>query len=328
MVDSFTNESFTSTSFTTPSVGTSGGFARRARRLIFPQSRFIREDEFSKKLLAKPFKILTFTKDIRLVPTLTQYKRFDYHLIGYPNKETEQKFVEFRNMPVLNKFVKIADIKLRPSNIIEEVLKLQTIKANPISLTSFSKELKATTLAGINIIRKAIRMEEKEYAGQVKLSFTFKESSKEWLQGVTKTEIREEVKELNKKEKNPKKLIKKIEKLYPAVSLLFLLKIIFDLSQNKQITTTEPIKLEEFKDDIDEEEIKDIPKRDREINFQHSSSFVGKVTFTPDLNTMEINLNGKVYGFCNVPERIFDGFEGAPSKGAYFGRNIKGQFDC
>ena len=66
----------------------------------------------------------------------------------------------------------------------------------------------------------------------------------------------------------------------------------------------------------------------REKTFDQSSSFVGQVTYTPDLNTMEINLNGKVYGFCGVPERIFDAFEAAPSKGAYFGRSIRGQFNC
>ena len=66
----------------------------------------------------------------------------------------------------------------------------------------------------------------------------------------------------------------------------------------------------------------------REKVFDHPSSFVGTVTYTPESNTMEIFLNGQLYGFCGVPERIFDAFEGAASKGAYFGRNIKGQFNC
>ena len=84
MVNSFNEDSFTSTSFTTEAVvvvaptGTSGGLTLRAKRLFFPESRFIREDEFSKILTAKPFKILTFVKDIRLVPTLTQSKRMFY----------------------------------------------------------------------------------------------------------------------------------------------------------------------------------------------------------------------------------------------------------
>ena len=69
-------------------------------------------------------------------------------------------------------------------------------------------------------------------------------------------------------------------------------------------------------------------KPDREPSFDASSSFVGRVTYTPDFQTMEISLNGKIFGFCGVPERTFDSFEGASSKGAFFNRAIKGQFDC
>jgi len=69
-------------------------------------------------------------------------------------------------------------------------------------------------------------------------------------------------------------------------------------------------------------------KPDREPSFTHPSSFVGKVTYTPELQTMEILLNGNVYGFCDVPERVFDGFDGAGSKGIYFNNTIKGNFDC
>ena len=178
MANSFNSDSFTTTSFTAETItvtaeGISGGLPGRVRRRIFP-SRFIKEEEFSKRLLAKPFKILTFIENIKAVPTLAQYKRFDYRLIGYPNKETEWKFVTFRAKPMREKFVKIADIKARPSNVIEDVLHLQTLKANPIILTNFTKELKAKTLHGINIIRKAIQMENK-------LSFDFNEASKEWV---------------------------------------------------------------------------------------------------------------------------------------------------
>ncbi len=75
------------------------------------------------------------------------------------------------------------------------------------------------------------------------------------------------------------------------------------------------------------DKIKDEP-RDREPSFDEPSSFVGRVIYTPEIQTMEINLNGRVYGFCGVPERTFDSFEGAGSKGAFFNRAIKGQFDC
>ena len=66
----------------------------------------------------------------------------------------------------------------------------------------------------------------------------------------------------------------------------------------------------------------------REKDFDHPSSFVGTVIYTTESNTMEITMNGKVYGFCRVPERIFDEFEGSPSKGAFYNRSIRGQFNC
>ena len=62
--------------------------------------------------------------------------------------------------------------------------------------------------------------------------------------------------------------------------------------------------------------------------FTGSSSFVGNVRYNRETQGMRILLNGIPYNLCNVPERIFDSFEGADSKGAFFGREIKGQFDC
>ena len=43
---------------------------------------------------------------------------------------------------------------------------------------------------------------------------------------------------------------------------------------------------------------------------------------------MTVILNGTEYSFCNVPERKYDAFEGADSKGVYFNREIKTQHDC
>ena len=63
--------------------------------------------------------------------------------------------------------------------------------------------------------------------------------------------------------------------------------------------------------------------------FTHSSSFVGNVRYDSDNQTMEVFLNQeKWYNFCNVPERVFDAWEGSDSKGEYFNRSIKGQYDC
>jgi len=62
--------------------------------------------------------------------------------------------------------------------------------------------------------------------------------------------------------------------------------------------------------------------------FTHSSSFVGNVRYNTETQGMTMILNGKEYNFCNVPARVFDSFQGADSKGAFFARSIKGQFNC
>lgn len=106
--------------------------------------------------------------------------------------------------------------------------------------------------------------------------------------------------------------------LIAGASLIGLYLNILDAPPDKPISQIKDEPIEPIKPD----------KPDREPSFDMSSSFVGKVTYTPDFQTMEISLSGKIYGFCGVPERTFDSFEGAGSKGAFFNRNIKGQFDC
>ena len=80
-----------------------------------------------------------------------------------------------------------------------------------------------------------------------------------------------------------------------------------------------PIKSFEFNEDTNEPTL---------IAFTHSSSFVGNVRYNTETQEMRILLNGKAYNFCNVPRRIYEAFQGADSKGAYFNRSIKTQFDC
>jgi hypothetical protein len=62
--------------------------------------------------------------------------------------------------------------------------------------------------------------------------------------------------------------------------------------------------------------------------FTHSSSFVGNVKWDRESSEMDIILNGNTYHFCRVSERLFDSFEGANSKGAFFNREIKTLHDC
>lgn len=72
----------------------------------------------------------------------------------------------------------------------------------------------------------------------------------------------------------------------------------------------------------------EVVKEQRYKAFTHSSSFVGNVRYDQELQEMSVILNGQEYDFCGVPERKYDAFEGADSKGEYFNRNIKTQHDC
>jgi len=62
--------------------------------------------------------------------------------------------------------------------------------------------------------------------------------------------------------------------------------------------------------------------------FTNTSSFVGNMRYDQDEQEMTGILSGKHYKWCGVPERTFDAFQGAGSAGAFFNRNVKGQFDC
>ena len=68
--------------------------------------------------------------------------------------------------------------------------------------------------------------------------------------------------------------------------------------------------------------------QERITAFTHSSSFVGQVIYDSEVQEMSIILAGEKYVFCGVPDRVYDAFEGATSKGSFFTREIKGQFDC
>jgi len=62
--------------------------------------------------------------------------------------------------------------------------------------------------------------------------------------------------------------------------------------------------------------------------FTHSSSWIGNVRYNPQNQTMRVMMNDKGYGFCGVPESVYDSWEGSPSKGEFWWRNIKDQYNC
>lgn len=64
------------------------------------------------------------------------------------------------------------------------------------------------------------------------------------------------------------------------------------------------------------------------LTFDHSSSFVGRVTYEKADESMEIVLDDAIYQFCSVPRQIYNGFREAGSKGKFFNSRVKGLWDC
>jgi hypothetical protein len=60
-----------------------------------------------------------------------------------------------------------------------------------------------------------------------------------------------------------------------------------------------------------------------------SSSNIRAFGHSPATNAMRIQFaNGSVYEYTGVPQDIVEGFASAESKGSYFAKNIRGQFEA
>jgi len=70
------------------------------------------------------------------------------------------------------------------------------------------------------------------------------------------------------------------------------------------------------------------PNQGKKKAFTHSSSWIGNVRYNPQNQTMRVMMNGKGYGFCGVPEKVYDSWEGSPSKGEFWWREIKDRYNC
>jgi hypothetical protein len=66
----------------------------------------------------------------------------------------------------------------------------------------------------------------------------------------------------------------------------------------------------------------------QDLNNTDSSSFIGNALYTPELQTVAFELNGKSYHYCSVSQRTWDSYVGSPSKGAAYNRLFKGQHTC
>jgi len=332
--------------------GTSGGgvFAKMRRRLRQMAPPIFREEtEFSKMIQVKPTMIRTFETSLKGIPLLRQYSVKITNIMMKPIMFTNEILTSYVLKPTIKNNVRFG-VNSQPFKTVKENL-VARIRIVPTEMGYFSTRITVKDLHGVELIRKAMSMSATR-------SFEFRESSQEWedvlipksvREGINSTKlnklwneltISQRKKLLDKMKLDPtlsklefdqlpdaiqktftdtnKDDLLKVLGLIVGVSLLGLFLNILDAPTSKPISEIKDEPIEPFKPD----------KPDREPTFDMPSSLVGKVTYSPDFNTLEIELLGRVYGFCGVPQRIYDSFEGASSKGAFFNRNIKGQFDC
>lgn len=58
-----------------------------------------------------------------------------------------------------------------------------------------------------------------------------------------------------------------------------------------------------------------------------SSSNVARISYDETTSTLEVEfLNGSVYQYYDVPNRIWEDFKSAGSKGQFIHQNLKGQY--
>ncbi len=332
---------------TTPTGGAWPKLKRRLRRRI----PFREETQFSQMIQIKPTMIRTMETSLKGIPLLRQYSIKITDIMMRPITKTSEIITSYLLKPTVENNVRFGITSPAPQFAVVKETMVARIKLIPIRTQYFSTQITAKDLHGIGLIRKAMKMSATR-------SFEFRESSQQWedvlipktmREGINSSKLNKLWNELTVSQR--KKLLDKM-KLDPTlstlefdqlpdavqktftdtnkddllkvlglivgVSLLGLFLNILDAPPDKPISEIKDEPIEPFKPD----------KPDREPTFDMPSSFVGKVTYTPDFSTMEIELLGKTYGFCGVPERIYDSFEGASSKGAFFNRNIRGQFDC
>jgi len=287
-----------------------------------------------------------FYKPIRATATLSKTNEISFKSIPLLRQHmmkwfivkptiSENQEIPIRVNPTKEKHIHIAKIycKLRSLLWVHNAEIFMNVR--PKMDDYFTTDIHGKSLNGINIIRKAMKMSEvKTFEFRVgvdelqdlmqpkslRKAVTSDEINKVW--GELKIKQRRELLETMKLDVTLAEL--EFDRLPPDVKTIFR-----DMDKNELLELISLVVgltlLTIFLN------ILSVPKRDftdREPNFTHSSSWVGKVTYTPDFNTMEITMGAKVYGFCGVPERVFNEFEASPSKGKYYNRAIKDRFNC
>jgi len=60
---------------------------------------------------------------------------------------------------------------------------------------------------------------------------------------------------------------------------------------------------------------------------QVDSSAIRSMGYDPESRTLEVEFqSGSVYDYFGVSSRLWKSFQGAPSKGSFFAREIRGRF--
>jgi len=59
-----------------------------------------------------------------------------------------------------------------------------------------------------------------------------------------------------------------------------------------------------------------------------SSSFVHRICYQKQSKYLIVRLNNTYYHYCRLPQGTYNSWLSASSKGRYYNRNIKGNYDC
>ena len=283
---------------------------------------------------------MTNETSLKGIPLIRQYMVRTFKMNPL-YKQDEQ--VRMSLSSVMNKKVKILELK----GTLKEQLwsrELNMFVKARVKVDDYSSTgLTAPALNGINVIRKAIMLE------RVK-TFQFRESVSEWVTLPQPKSLRRAV------------TADQIDLVWDELKVKDRVKLLKELKLDQTIAELDydrlPKHIQDVFRDMDKNtllnmialivgltliniflNILDVPKSDYEPepdfkdidltqDFDHTSSWVGTVTYFPDGANMDINMRGKKYAFCGVPESVYDSFESATSKGKFYHLAIKDNFNC
>lgn len=122
-------------------------------------------------------------------------------------------------------------------------------------------------------------------------------------------------------------ILVKIESKFKSTQPIGIMKAEISFAPIYRIIQNNLILLQKSKETFTiEEDVKYWINSEDIFHFKHQSVVVGLVTYDSDKSELNIFLNGTRYTYFDVPHRVYDQFEGSPSKGAAFSRLIRDQY--